>query len=70
MRGDAFHDFLISGADDQLLTDGLMRGLDFDIQFNPRYPALAEFRRNLPEEQPTVEEGEFQRKPFLTADDT
>ena len=65
MRGEAFHDFLISGADDRLLTDGLVNGVDFDIQTLNRFPALTEVFHQLPEKRP---DDLVNGKPFLTRD--
>ena len=66
MRGDAFHDFLISGADDRLLTDGLENGADFSINTDDRYPALTEFQSEYPNDAP---DDVGYEKPFLTRGD-
>ncbi len=42
MSGPGFRDFVIRGANDRLLVDGLLNGLNFDIDSQRRYPALAE----------------------------
>ena len=42
MSGPGFRDFVIRGANDRLLVDGLLNGLNFDIDTQRRYPALAE----------------------------
>ena len=56
MRGDGFHDFLTSGANDQLLTDGLMvrgeGGIEFRYAPHERYPAFSAFANALPENRP------------------
>ena len=64
MRGDGFHDFLISGADDRLLTDGLVNGSDFSIRTEDRFPALTEFISQFPNDRP--EELENHPKPFFS----
>ena len=60
MRGDGFHDFLTSGANDQLLTDGLMvrgdGGIEFDYAPQERYPAFSSFANALPESVPPSDE--------------
>ena len=49
MRGDGFHDFLISGANDNLLTEGLTEpGFDFQLQLT-RWPQWQNFYIELPE---------------------
>ena len=52
MSGSGFRDFVIRGASDRLLVDGLLNGLNFDIDTRGRYPALAELLVSLPEERP------------------
>ena len=68
MEGDGFKDFLLSGANDRLLTDGLMNGLDFFISTKDRYPQLSEFLQTLPEERPEKYQN-YHDKPFLTRND-
>ena len=65
MRGENFHDFLISGADDRLLTDGLVNGSDFSIRTEDRFPAFVEFLQQLPKQQPQTD---YYEKPFLNRD--
>ena len=51
MKGEGFHDFLTTGANDRLLTEGLNNGIDF--QFNTwRFPTFQQFERSLPEDRP------------------
>jgi hypothetical protein len=63
MRGKTFHDFLISGADDRLLTDGLVNGADFSIRTEDRFPALVELMQQYPKATP---DDLYGPKPFLT----
>jgi hypothetical protein len=65
MSGPGFRDFVIRGANDRLLVDGLLNGLNFDIDTRGRYPALAELLVSLPEERPEEYE-DYHDKPFLT----
>ena len=62
MRGEGFHDFLLTGANDRLLTDGLTTTF-FGIDSRGRFPALVEYLRELPENRP--EESSVD-KPFFT----
>lgn len=66
MRGEAFRDFLITGADDRLLTDGLVNGADFSIRTEDRFPALIEFQEQFPKDRP---DDLGHDKPFLTRGD-
>ena len=65
MNGTGFREFVIRGANDRLLVDGLLNGLNFDIDTRGRYPALAELLVSLPEERPEEYE-DYHSKPFLT----
>ena len=66
MKGDDFHDFIVTGAGDRLLTDGLMNGIDFQFDFNWRFPAFASFQVGLPEDVPEeLQTEEYWDKPFL-----
>jgi hypothetical protein len=47
MTGDGFHDFLITAAGDQLLTAGVLNGVDFPYEYTARYPAWSEARAAL-----------------------
>ena len=47
MRGDGFHDFLVTGAGDKLLTQGVLNGIDFPYDYTFRYPAWSEARAAL-----------------------
>jgi hypothetical protein len=64
MRGDGFHDFLTSGANDQLLTDGLMvrgdGGIEFDYDPQERYPAFSAFANALPESKPQSSDQQYE----------
>lgn len=64
MVGDGFHDFLINGANDQLLTDGLNNGIDFQFGFWDRFPGFSAYASELPEERPE-EFNDYHDKPFL-----
>ena len=66
MSGPGFRDFVIRGANDRLLVDGLLNGLNFDIDTRGRYPALAELMVTLPEERPEEYE-DYHDKPFPDA---
>ena len=66
MSGPGFRDFVIRGANDRLLVDGLLNGLNFDIDTRGRYPALAELLVTLPEERPEEYE-DYHDKPFPDA---
>ena len=65
MSGPSFRDFIIRGANDRLLVEGLLNGLNFDIRTAERYPALADLLVTLPEERPD-EYDDYYEKPFLT----
>ena len=70
MAGEDFHDFLVNGANDRLLTDGLFNGIDFQFDFQWRFPAHYDFRRTLPEERPEeLNTDAYWDKPFLTRND-
>jgi len=62
MRGEGFHDFLLVGANDRLLTDGLGTTF-FGIDTRGRFPAFVEYLRQLPE---TAPEESTVDKPFFT----
>ena len=67
MQGEGFHQFVINGANDRLLTNGLDAGIDFQFDFRGRFPAFSEFARALPEEYPEeFNTEEYWNKPFLT----
>ena len=66
MHGTGFRDFIVRNADDRLLVQGLLNGLDFNIQVGRRYPDLAEMALSLPEERPEEYQGWY-KKPFLTS---
>ena len=65
MKGEGFHDFLTTGANDRLLTEGLNNGIDF--QFNTwRFPTFQQFERSLPEDRPEeFNTEEYWDRPFL-----
>ena len=67
MSGYGFHDFLITGANDRLLSRGLTAGIDFQFDFMWRFPAFAEFALTLPEETPEeFQTEEYWNRLFLT----
>ena len=68
MSGPGFRDFVIRGANDRLLIDGLLNGMNFGVDSRGRYPALAELMKTLPEERPEEYE-DYHDKPFLTEND-
>ena len=66
MRGDGFHDFLISGADDRLLTDGLVNGVAFDIRTDDRFPAHNAYLNTLPPDNAEPAERESFQQLYFT----
>ena len=67
MSGEEFHDFVIVGANDRLLSRGLTSGIDFQFDFMWRFPAFASFALTLPEETPEeFETEEYRNRFFLT----
>jgi len=67
MSGYGFHDFLITGANDRLLSRGLTSGIDFQFDFFGRFPAFAEFAFTLPEDIPEeFQTEEYWNRLFLT----
>ena len=75
MRGEGFHDFLTSGANDRLLTDGLEVKGQGAIEFGyfnandpagDRYPYFQSFYKGLPEGTP---EGFTGSRAYLTGDE-
>ena len=70
MNGDGFHDFLVTAANDRLLTDGLNNGIDWQFNFRSRFPVFYAFELNLPERMPEeFETDEYRGKPFLSRND-
>ena len=65
MEGEGFRDFIINGANDRLLIEGLLNGIDFGIATRDRYPSFSEFVNTLPEERPEQYE-DYHDFPFLT----
>ena len=65
LSGEGFKDFILRGANDRLLIEGLVNGLNFDISTRDRYPALGELLNKLPENRPEEYE-DYHDKPFLT----
>ena len=63
--GGGFKNFILRGANDRLLVDGLLNGINFDISTVDRYPQLTEFLLSLPENTPPEFE-EYHDKPFLS----
>ena len=65
LEGGGFKDFILRGANDRLLIEGLLHGINFDISTFDRYPELTEFLLTLPEDKPPEFE-EYHDKPFLS----
>ena len=63
--GAGFKDFILRGANDRLLVEGLLNGINFDISTVDRYPKLTEFLHSLPEDKPEEYEDDHD-KPFLS----
>ena len=63
--GAGFKNFIMRAANDHLLVDGLLNGINFDISTFDRYPELTEFLLTLPEDKPPEFE-EYHDKPFLS----
>ena len=68
MEGEGFKGFLVTGANDRLLTSGLDNGIDFNISTFDRYPKFAELLATLPDERPAEFE-EYHERPFFTRGD-
>jgi hypothetical protein len=66
MKGEGFHDFLTTGANDRLLTEGLNNGIDFQFDNRGRFPDFMQFERSLPEDRPEeFNTEEYWDRPFL-----
>lgn len=65
LKGEGFKDFILRGANDRLLVEGLLNGIDFTIDTRSRYPQLTEFLASLPENRPE-EFDDYHDKPFLS----
>jgi hypothetical protein len=66
MKGEGFHDFLTTGANDRLLTEGLNNGIDFQFDNGGRFPDFMQFERSLPEDRPEeFNTEEYWDRPFL-----
>ena len=65
MEGPKFREFILRGANDQLLVEGLLNGINFDISTRDRYPTLSKLMSELPEDRPEKFE-DYHDKPFLT----
>lgn len=63
--GKGFKDFILRGANDRLLVEGLLNGIDFGIDTQTRYPKLAELLVSLPQDRPE-EFDDYHDKPFLS----
>lgn len=63
--GEGFKDFILRGANDRLLVEGLLNGIDFGIDTQTRYPKLAELLVSLPQDRPE-EFDDYHDKPFLS----
>jgi len=68
MQGPSFRSFLTTAANDRLLIDGLLNGIDFGVSTFDRYPKLAELLKSLPDERPEAYE-DHHDKPYLTRGD-
>ena len=66
--GEGFKEFILRGANDQLLVEGLLNGINFDIDTQNRYPELVELLKTLPEDRPEEFE-DYHEKPFLSRGD-
>ncbi|WP_435219131.1 hypothetical protein [Luminiphilus sp. nBUS_07] len=70
MSGDGFHDFLVTAANDRLLTDGLNNGIDWQFDFRSRFPVFYAFELSLPERMPEeFDTEEYWDRPFLSRND-
>ena len=70
MSGDDFHEFLVTAANDRLLTDGLNNGIDWQFDFRWRFPAYYAFELGLPDVRPDqFDNEEYWGLPFLTRND-
>ncbi|MBT3409445.1 MAG: hypothetical protein HN430_01960, partial [Halieaceae bacterium] len=70
MSGDGFHDFLVTAANDRLLTDGLNNGIDWQFNFRSRFPVFYAFELSLPERMPEeFDTEEYWGRPFLSRND-
>lgn len=65
LEGEGFKDFILRGANDRLLVEGLLNGINFDIATFDRYPKLTEFLLTLPDDKPAELE-DYHDKPFLS----
>ena len=68
LEGEGFKEFILRGANDQLLVEGLLNGISFDIDTRSRYPELVELLKTLPEDRPEEFE-DYHDKPFLSRGD-
>ena len=68
LTGEGFKEFILRGANDRLLVEGLLNGINFDISTYDRYPELADWLLSLPEYRPEEFEDNHDR-PFLTRQD-
>ncbi|GIR83049.1 MAG: hypothetical protein CM15mP84_07970 [Cellvibrionales bacterium] len=68
MQGPGFHSFLTTAANDRMLIDGLLNGIDFGVSTFDRYPKLAALLRSLPDERPEAYE-DYHDRPYLTRGD-
>jgi hypothetical protein len=66
MKGEGFHDFLTTGANDRLLTEGLNNGIDFQFDNRGRFPDFMQFDLSLPKDRPEeFNNEEYGDRPFL-----
>ena len=68
LTGPGFKEFILRGANDRLLVEGLLNGINFDIDTRNRYPELADLLKTLPERRPEQFD-DYHDKPFLTRGD-
>ena len=70
LSGENFHQFLVTAANDRLLTDGLNNGIDWQFDFRWRFPSYYAFEQSLPEIRPEqFDNEEYWDKPFLAQND-
>ena len=68
LDGKGFKEFILRGANDRLLVEGLLNGISFDIDTRGRYPELAQLLKTLPDDRPEEFE-DYHEKPFLSRGD-
>ena len=63
-----FTEVRTTAANDRMLIDGLLNGIDFGVSTFDRYPKLAALLRSLPDERPEAYE-DYHDRPYLTRGD-